>query len=198
MDPRDVALQTTMPAVVVPMFGEFVPLAVSGNRILNTRDGLWIEARRPGIYSRQQIAQQATVTVPFGTVTDSLEVPFSHLGGVLRQFIQMAREALPNEVAVALVWDEGTKQLVTEVLEPISNSPGHITYKRPELSEGQHVVVDIHSHGFSGAFFSRTDNNDDRGDLKIAIVVGNVDQANPTVRARLCTLGHYRPLAISL
>ncbi len=47
-------------------------------------------------------------------------------------------------------------------------------------------------------FFSRTDNKDDRGDLKIAIVVGNVDQPNPTVKARLCTLGRYLPLPISI
>ena len=198
MDPRDIALQSTMPAVMVPFFGEFETLAVPGNRILNARDGIWIEARRPGIYSRQPIALQNIVAMPYGAVTPTLETSFSHLGETVREFVEFARQAFPNEVAMALVWDEATKQLVSQILEPVSSSPGYITYKRPDLTEGQHVVVDIHSHGSCHAFFSRTDNNDDRGDLKIAIVVGNVDQPNPTVKARLCTLGHYLPLSISI
>lgn len=198
MDLRDIALQSTMPAVMVPFFGEFEPLAAPGNRILNARDGIWIEARRPGIYSRQPIALQNIVAMPYGIVAPALETGFSHLGETVREFVEFARQAFPNEVAMALIWDEATGKLVSQILEPVSNSPGHITYKRPDLTEGQHVVVDIHSHGNFGAFFSRTDNEDDRGDLKIAIVVGNVDQPNPTVKARLCTLGHYLPLSISI
>jgi len=197
MDPRDIALQSTMPTVMVPFFGEFEPLAASGNRILNARNGIWIEARRPGIYSRQPIALQDCVTLPYGSVTPTLETGFSHLGESIRQFVEFAQQSLPNEVAWALIWNEGSGQLVRQTLEPISSSPGHITYKRPDLTGGQHVVVDIHSHGKTRAFFSRTDDTDDRGDLKIAIVVGNVDQPNPTVKARLCTLGHYLPLSLS-
>jgi len=198
MDSRDIAVQSTMPAIMVPFFGEFEALAVPGNRILNAGDGIWIEARRPGIYSRQPIALQHNVAMPYGRVTATLETGFSHLGETVRTFVEFARHSLPNEVAMALIWDEATKKLVSQILEPVSSSPGHITYKRPDLAEGQHVVVDIHSHGTTDAFFSRTDNKDDRGDLKIAIVVGNVDQPNPTVKARLCTLGHYLPLSISI
>lgn len=198
MDARDIALQSTMPAVMVPFFGKFEPLASAGNRILNARDGIWIEARRPGIYSRQPIALQKAVTMPYGVVTPALETDFAQLGATIRTFVELARQACPNEVAMALIWDEGTKQLERRILDPISSSPGHITYVRPSLADGQHVVVDIHSHGRTGAFFSRTDNADDCGDLKIAVVVGNVDQPQPTVKARLCTLGHYLPLSISL
>lgn len=198
MDPRDIALQSTMPAVMVPLFGKFDPLATPGNRILNAKDGIWIEARRPGIYSRQPVALQNSVAMPYGTVTPTLETAFSNLGETISQFVEFARQSLPNEVAMALIWDDRTETLTGQVLEPVSSSPGHITYKRPDLTAGQHVVVDIHSHGCTRAFFSRTDNKDDRGDLKIAIVVGNVDQPNPTVEARLCTLGHYLPLSISL
>ena len=196
MDPRDIALQSTMPTVIVPLYGEFVPLAVSGNRILNAKDGMWIEARRPGIYSRQQIAIQNHVAMPYGTVAPALETRFSHLGNTLRQFIEVARNN-QNEIGMVLVWNDVTNALESHFLEAVSSSPSHILYKRPSLDEGKHVVVDIHSHGRHPAFFSRTDNKDDRGDLKIAIVVGNVDQPTPTVKARLCTLGHYLPLSIS-
>ena len=198
MDPRDLALQGTMPAVMVPLFGEFEPLATSGNRILNAKDGLWIEARRPGIYSRQPIALQNKVAMPYGEIKPELKTSFSRLGPMLYQFIAMARSFCPNEVGMALVWNEATGKLDSRVLELIHNGPGHIHYKRPNLQAGEHVVVDLHSHGMSAAFFSRTDDADDRGDLKIAIVVGNVDTSTPTVKARLCTLGHYLPLPISI
>ena len=198
MDPRDIALQSTMPTVMVPLFGTFEPLATPGNRILCAKDGIWIEARRPGIYARQPIALQDSVAMPYGAVTPALETGFANLGETIRQFVEYAKQSMPNEVAMALIWDESTGALTGQVLEPVSSSPGHITYLRPDLTEGQHVVVDIHSHGSAPAFFSRTDNKDDRGDLKIAIVVGNVDQPNPTVKARLCTLGRYLPLPISI
>lgn len=198
MDPRDIALQSTLPAVMVPLFGKFEPLVGSGNRILNAKDGIWIEARRPGIYSRQPVALQTCVAMPYGEVTPALETEFSCLGKTIRQFLQTARLALPNEVAMAMIWDSTTGELSSRMLEPVSSSEDHITYKRPDLAEGQHVVVDIHSHGTTHAFFSPKDHEDDRGDLKIAIVVGNVDQPNPTVKARLCTLGHFRTLPISI
>ena len=198
MDPRDVALQSTMPTVVVPLFGALEPLAGSGNRLLVAKDGLWIEAHRPGIYSRQKVAQQNTISVPYGTVTATLTTKFSHLGNAIREFVVFARESLPNEVGLALVWSDATNALEPRMLKAIQSGPSHMLYERPDPATGEHVVVDIHSHGCFPAFFSRTDDKDDKGDLKIAVVVGNVDQPQPTVKARLCTLGHYRPLPISI
>lgn len=197
MDVRDMVLQQTMPTVMVPLFGKFEPLATAGNRILAAKSGFWVEARRPGIYIRQPIALQKAVALPYGDVTATLETQFSHLGHVLQEFVETARKALPNEVALALIWDDESKQLQTHTLKPISSSSGHIHYDRPVLQSGQHVVMDIHSHGRSDAYFSRTDNKDDAGDIKIAVVVGNVDQPTPTVEARLCTLGLYQSLSLS-
>ena len=198
MDSRDVALQSTLPTVMVPMFGPFEPLATPGNRILMARDGVWVEARRHGIYTRQKIAEQRTVAVPYGEVTEVLDTEFSGLGDVLREFVVEARKALPNECAMALVWNATTRTLRSRPLVALSQSAGHIKYERPEVSEDEHVVLDVHSHAAAPAFFSRTDNADDRGDVKVAVVVGNVHSSTPTVVARLCVLGHFRPLPIAI
>ena len=72
-DMRDVALQSLTPTVMVPLFGEFEMLASSGHRFLSAKDGLWIEARRPGIYSRQPIARQNIVAMPYGKVASCIE-----------------------------------------------------------------------------------------------------------------------------
>jgi len=53
------------------------------------------------------------------------------------------------------------------------------------------MVVDLHSHGRFGADFSRKDDIDDIGAIKIAAVVGRCDTEKPEVLMRLCVLGLY-------
>jgi len=216
-DMRDVALQSLTPTVMVPLFGEFEMLASSGHRFLSAKDGLWIEARRPGIYSRQPIARQNIVAMPYGKVASCIELGCGQIPkDEIRRFVEYARTKMPNEVAMAMIWDDRKKALTSVVLEPIDSSPVHLRYKRPELETYQHVVADIHSHGSLHAFFSgsmkkdddaekndkdddaETDDKDDRADLKVAIVVGNLDTPQPTVMARMCTYGHYKALDITL
>jgi len=199
MDPRDIALQTLTPTVMVPLFGEFVPYQGNGHRFLMAKDGAWIEARRPGIYSRQPLALQDKVAMPYGALAECVELACGQIPmQAVREFVEYARKMMPNEVAMALIWDDQKCKLSPVELKPKSNSVGHITYMRPDLESHQHVVVDIHSHGSADAFFSRTDNKDDRTDVKVAIVVGNLDQEQPSVVARVSTYGHFRPLNINL
>ncbi len=57
------------------------------------------------------------------------------------------------------------------------------------------MVLDLHSHGLLDAFFSGTDNYDDgRGEVKIAGVIGNLDQPEVTASFRLCANGVFVPL----
>lgn len=51
--------------------------------------------------------------------------------------------------------------------------------------------MDCHSHGRHPAYFSSTDNQDDRHDVKMALVIGNCDRSNPSVAARLCAKGLF-------
>jgi PRTRC genetic system protein A len=45
--------------------------------------------------------------------------------------------------------------------------------QRPALSEGTHLVIDIHSHGRMKAFFSSTDDVDDSGGVRLSVVLGS-------------------------
>ena len=198
-DPRDVALQSLTPTVMVPRFGAFERLRRPGHRFLAAQDGLWVEACRPGIYSLQVLALQDQVAMPYGKVTACIELACGQLPmPMIHEFVAYARQHMPNEVAMAFIWDDEKQTIESSILEPLASSPGHIRYQRPDLQAGQHVIADIHSHGTAGAFFSKTDNQDDVGDLKVAIVVGNLNLSQPTIKARMCTMGHYRPLSISL
>jgi len=80
------------------------------------------------------------------------------------------------------------------MLEETSVGPGHVNVNLPTLEEDEHMVMDLHSHGLTEAFFSRTDNKDDRGATKIAGVIGNLDKPEATASFRLCANGVFVPL----
>lgn len=77
------------------------------------------------------------------------------------------------------------------MLEETSVGPGHVNVNLPTLEEDEHMVMDLHSHGLTEAFFSRTDNKDDRGATKIAGVIGNLDKPEVTASFRLCANGMF-------
>jgi len=56
-------------------------------------------------------------------------------------------------------------------------------------------IMDIHSHGSMGAFFSCTDDSDEKG-LRLYMVVGRLDTLLPEVELRLGVYGYFIPLSI--
>lgn len=50
MDPRDVALQSVAPVIMVPRYSDLEPLSQNGHRFLVADDGLWLEVYRPWLY----------------------------------------------------------------------------------------------------------------------------------------------------
>jgi PRTRC genetic system protein A len=56
---------------------------------------------------------------------------------------------------------------------------------------GKLRVIDCHSHGTHPAFFSSTDDEDDRHETKFAFVVGNCASSVPSMAMRLCAKGIF-------
>lgn len=114
-----------------------------------------------------------------------LELPQGKVPGDLwRAALRMAQLRWPQELYLAITW-RGCYQL--EVPEQEA-TPGSIRYTAlPD------TVVDIHSHGGMGGFFSSTDNADDRG-FRISVVVGHVDRLLKDTAARISVYGHTGPV----
>jgi PRTRC genetic system protein A len=108
-----------------------------------------------------------------------------------QRFLAEASAALPNEHAAWLVWDGRRAALTYQSLVAIACGPGAIQYHRPRLFDHESLAVDIHSHGMLPAFFSDTDDKDDRGAYKLAIVVGSFGGAELSVAMRLCLGGWF-------
>lgn len=195
MNPGDMALQALTPTVMVPRFEAHAPLVPIGHRFLATADGLWMEIRRAWLYVCLPVALQDAVPMPYGTVKPVVEYTFGKVPKqLLDEFVEMAKAALPNEAAAAVIWDEATGNIRLQLLEANSVSPVHIDYKTAELDEGEHLVMDLHSHGHAHPHFSRMDDADDATAIRVAGVVGNLNKATPTYAFRLCVLGRVLPL----
>ena len=189
LNPIDTALQTVTPTIMVPRHQTFVPMVSNGHRFLAASDGLWLEARRPWLYVRWPLCKQLTVPMPYGAVEQSIEVrqvprDFIH------QFIEIARKHCPLECAAWIVWNSVTDQWKLVELDPIEVTSASVRFVRPSLDDDEHLVMDVHSHGRHRAFFSSQDNEDDRGEFKVAGVFGNLD-GEVQAKFRLCGNGLF-------
>ena len=191
LNPHDHILQQACPTVMVPRFEKMRSLDSSGHRLLVSESGLWLEIKRPWLHLTWPLAEQFRVAIPYGKLLPSLSLAFDQLpGDLISQFITDARMALPNEFAAWIIWNDLTGDFRYQSLQSITATAAHLKLERPAPAENEHLVVDIHSHGYLPAFFSPTDDRDDAGEVKLSVVIGSVgaDQ-QPTSRLRLCANG---------
>jgi PRTRC genetic system protein A len=191
---KDEILQLLTPVVPVPRFEALASDSRGeGHRFLVAGDGLWAEAETPWLHVRVPVARSA-IPLPFGTVEAAITFKCGTLPrALLEEFVAQARQASPNETAAIMTWrpDSDEFRLLPVVLEA---GTAHVRYKRPRLPHGEYLVADLHSHGIHQAGFSAQDDRDDFGEIKVAIVVGCCDTAEPQIAARLCVLGLHLSL----
>ena len=193
-DPRDAALQQSCPCVSMPMFGALPELG-AGQRMLLGRNGVFLQMRTPWLDCTTRVGQLAErLPLPYGDVVERIAFSFGAIPiRLLECFIEVARAALPDEVAGALIYDEHRQTLSLRIHEGLDVGRSHVRYKIGNLGAGEMLAVDLHSHGRLGAFWSADDDRDDDG-VRVCGVFGNVDCATPTARFRLVLNGHYVPL----
>ncbi|MGB8420194.1 PRTRC system protein A [Paraburkholderia sp. RP-4-7] len=201
MNAIDSLLQTSFPSVMVPMRESVVALDRPGERLLIAADGVYLEVVRSWIRVVRRIAKYDVATaIPYGrvdAVTQQLCGPVPPQ--LIAEFRAMARKDHPVEVMAWIVWNALTGAFRIVQLTARSQGSGHIEgYQRPDLAEGEHLVVDCHSHGAHEAYFSPTDNDDDVFDVKFAFVLGECGSDRPSTAFRLCAKGIFEKSAVPL
>lgn len=198
MNALDALLHEQVPTVMVPRYEALAPIRPDSHRYLIAEDGLHLEIDRPWLHGVFKIGDSLQA-FPYGPVAPRFDLRLrgSALTQRLAQFIAAARAASPDEHAAWLLFrkdrDGALDYYAPAVLR---RSAGHIAYVRPDARPDCLPIIDCHSHGCFNAFisppygFSAQDNRDDlKDDLKIAVVVGNLDQPAVSVIARLVGLG---------
>ena len=195
LNPIDDALQRVVPTVMVPRHAELEKLNTPGHRILMAGNGVWLEVRRAWLYLRVMLTLPLQIAVPYGIVKKEFCFTFGKLPkAMVAQFIEEARARMPNECAGWVIWNESTGAWRLQMLPETSVGVDHVNVNLPVLGDLEHLIVDMHSHGKLPAFFSETDNHDDRGEVKISGVIGNLNRPCITAKFRVCANGVFIPI----
>lgn len=180
---KDQFIQSLCPTLPVSVERPISRPEKPGTRFWVANNGLWVEISRPWMYLLQPVATRNEALTPFGAInTPILELPRLPRA-VMEEFVEAAREACPNEIGCWVFWNPETREARLVRYEQ-KTSTDAIQYDRPASLPGESLVWDIHSHGRYDAYFSPTDNKDDFGDTKIAIVIGNMDKTEYSLTAR--------------
>ncbi|WIW89278.1 PRTRC system protein A [Sphingobium sp. V4] len=201
-DPTAAAILGAVPCYPVPPIGnspaiDALRAAKAGHGFIIGQDGVMLILRRSWLELDVSVSSPIAAHLPYGSVGPEKANLRCGLipGGLLRRVLEHFEEALPNEAAAFVIWDEATGAFELDFPTIDEATPSRLVYRTPALAAGSHVICDIHSHGRSGAFFSPTDNADDAHATKISMVFGRIDDPGGAVRAsRLCAGGMFLPM----
>ena len=189
LEELDAVVLDNFPVVPAPHHGKLPEPEKPGQRYIVGKHGLYRQVSTPWLESVVQISAVDGLTTPYGDVvpvnTLKCDSPPKQLWV---EFVKAASLAAPKECAGLMIWNEETFQWRFALREAVVATNDYIQYNEPELGAGEIAVVDVHSHGHHAAFFSATDNTDDRGGIKVAAVLGNLDHPAPSVAIRLVCL----------
>ncbi|WP_341896417.1 PRTRC system protein A [Sphingobium sp. YR657] len=196
------AVIAAMPCHPVPPSGRSPAIdalrdARAGQGLAIGQAGVMLILRRPWLALDTYITDRPHAYLPYGLGGKEKAglrcglIPNEHLVQILHHF----RQALPNEAAAFVIWNEATREFAVRFPEIDEATPSRLVYRTPVLDTDWHIVCDIHSHGTGPAFFSATDNADDAHATKISLVFGRVDQPGyEDMASRLCAAGMFLPL----
>ncbi|KKL05975.1 hypothetical protein LCGC14_2600660 [marine sediment metagenome] len=145
-------------------------------------NGVFIEAESPLIAARIPVADCDIR----GLAPIEPKISLTY-GSIPQRFFDLALDLFLSdreiEQYVAITGEAGYQFYI-----PVQDkSAGSVVYE-----VGKSVVLEIHSHGHGGAWFSGTDNIDETG-LKLYGVVGKL-AATPIVKLRIGVYGYFREL----
>ncbi len=193
MNAADSVLQRSFPTVMVPRREPVGPMASAGERLLVAENGVFLEISLPWISLVRRVASfTAPIPIPYGSVEEHTNLICGRVPeDLIGEFVAMARAAYPNETGSWIVWSTRTHQFRLLPVVILSQSSGSLKYDRPERHDDEVLIIDCHSHGRHPAYFSGTDNEDDKHDIKFSLVVGNCASHVPSFAFRLCAKGIF-------
>ena len=158
--------------------------------IITAGDGVWLAADNPALALRVPVAPcQIRGLAPLGPACELCHGPVPQ--ACWDEAVALCRwhAARGREFLVLVMLDEGgAYRLVAPWQTPAAS---RVEYALPD---GLGLpVVHLHSHHAMRAYFSATDDADERG-LALYGVVGRLDTAAPEVALRAGAFGHWLPL----
>lgn len=198
-DVIDRAIRENFPLIAAPQSGQLLLPEKFGTRYIVAKDGLFREIYSPWLHATVPIARIAGMSSPYGEVMPGVKLTCNMPPqAVWREFLAQARSSMPDECAALIVWNAVTGAWRLAKRVAVTATPWRVDYQEPKLDGDEVGVIDIHSHGRLDAKFSKRDDADDHGGIKIAAVVGRVDTAQPEIALRLVCLDWMAPMRLKV
>jgi PRTRC genetic system protein A len=194
-NPVDKACFSVTPTLMAPRFGTLPEIEVGQQRFIIAKGGVYIEARTPTLHARLRVSEPDQ-PFPYGDVDEHIRLTGGHIPfEVIDNARQMAVSNSPNEWGGSICWSPERGYWLEQ--PEILTQTGEMLSYRNTVDDSQ-LVLDIHSHGLHGAYFSGTDDADDidRGGVYLAAVIGSCDSETATdvstmrVALRMVINGH--------
>lgn len=166
--PLDAALAAAAP-LLANRFGGLPDVEIGRKELVGASDGIYVRAATPAL---RVCAPIAPATLPYAPMSMGITpangpVPLD----LLRTFAEWAAADREREIAAVIETHQGAYRL--RRLEARDRSASHVTYDDAQVDDDT-LVIDLHSHGRLGSYFSETDDASDlsRRGPYIAAVVG--------------------------
>ena len=141
----------------------------NGQRVIVARNGVFLQVKRDWLDCVERLGGiDAAMPLPYGKMTPSVCFTLGTIPiALLDAFIAAGRAGLPNEIAGGLIYSARRSTLRLAIYEPLHGTAHGIAYRMPPLDGDESIAVDLHTHGVLPAFWSATDDMDDRS-VKVA------------------------------
>ena len=117
-------------------------------------------------------------------------VPFKRLLEIITLFRKIEHEG-GKEALVNIYWDKQENRYFVDIPEQTASPISVDSRANPEYDNDRYIhFMDIHSHCKMSAFFSATDNRDERA-TRVYAVIGNVHGYFPEIKVRISNGGTY-------
>ena len=105
------------------------------------------------------------------------KIPMRFYNQVVKFFKEVMRvKNADHEAHCFILWSKENGYFISVPKQSVSKASVSFTYDKEAIPDGSVVVVDLHSHNTMGAFFSGTDNNNDKNGIYYSGVVGHLDK----------------------
>lgn len=167
---------------------------IDGNNYVIGSDGLYmVRKNKIGLFTTRIAETEKTTKIPLVengkqpvegfTMALERKIPHQFLLQTVAFFKKVLREKAGAEAVVQIFYNEEEKEYFFHIADQ-GVSGGAARMDRNAELEAQHVLVaDIHSHNHMGAFFSGTDNRDEK-EARIYGVMGKVGTPWPDMQFR--------------
>lgn len=164
-----------------------------GQRYLIGKDGLYkVGIGKFGSFARKVEKLRNSPYIKEGFKVNLPKIPYS-IYQMIINFFKAVEKKHNAEVMVEIWWDKTKKEYFVYCPEQ-EISEVSIDYKKNKdllLNDNYILVMDIHSHNFMPAFFSATDNRDEK-DTRFFGVVGSLHRSKPEFSFRMGVRGQFK------